>query len=149
MSLTDEKYIATSTYRRSGEAVTTATWIVPLEGGRFGFWTSSATGKAKRLRNTPRVTVQPSDARGRVKDGSDPVDGSVVLVTSGPEFDEVQAKVKKKYGFQVPMSHLFNVIGHIGKGKFPYGDLVVLVTPATPATPATPPAPAAPPAPGS
>jgi PPOX class probable F420-dependent enzyme len=129
MALTDEKYIATSTYRKSGDAVTTATWIVPLEGGRFGFWTSSVSGKAKRLRNNPRVTVQPSDARGRVKAGTSAVEGTVALFTSGPEFDEVQAKVRKKYGFGVPMSKFFGMIGHIGKGKFPYGDVVVVVTP--------------------
>jgi hypothetical protein len=129
MTITDEKYIATSTFRRNGEAVTTPTWIVPLDGGRFGFWTSSAAGKAKRLRATPRVSVVPSDARGRVEDGATPVEGTVSLVTSGPEFDEVQSKVKAKYGFQVPMSRFFNVLGHIGKGKYPYGDVVVLVTP--------------------
>lgn len=135
MSLTDAKYIATSTYRKSGEAVTTATWIVPLDGGRFGFWTSSATGKVKRLRNAPRITVAPSDARGRVKGGAEAVEGTATLVTSGPDFDAVQSKVKAKYGFGVPMSRFFNVLGHIGKGKFPYGDMVVIVTPsATPLT---------------
>jgi hypothetical protein len=129
MSLTDEKYIAASTYRKSGEAVTTATWIVPLDEGRFGFWTSSATGKAKRLRTTPRITVAPSDARGRVKAGADAVEGTAILVTSGPDFDAVQMKVRAKYGFGVPMSRFFNVLGHIGKGKFPYGDVVVVVSP--------------------
>lgn len=128
-SIADERYVAVSTYRRSGEPVTTATWIVPLADGRFGFWTSSASGKAKRLRGTPRLTAVAGDARGRVKPAAEPVEGAVTLVTSGPEFDEVQSKVRKKYGFQVPMSRLFNTIGHIGKGRFPYGDVVVLVTP--------------------
>ena len=135
MSLTDEKYIAATTYRKSGEAVTTATWIVPLDDGRFGFWTSSATGKAKRLRNTPRITITPSDARGRTKSGAQPLEGTATLVTSGPDFDAVQSKVRAKYGFQVPMSRFFNVLGHIGRGTFPYADVVIVVTPSAPATP--------------
>ncbi len=133
MSLADEKYVAASTYRKTGEAVTTATWIVGLDGGGYAFWTSSATGKVKRLRNSPRITLQPSDTRGRVKAGSEPVEGTATLVTSGPEFDDVQAKVRAKYGIQVPITRFLNTLGHIGKGKFPYGDTVVLVTP-TPAS---------------
>jgi uncharacterized protein len=130
MSLADEKYIATSTYRKSGLAVTTTTWVVALDGGRFGFLTSSATGKTKRLRNSDRITVVPSDARGRVKPGAAAVEGTAVLVTSGPDFDAVHSRVRAKYGFAVPMSRFFNALSHLGRGKLPYGDVVVVVTPA-------------------
>ena len=51
-----------------------------------------------------------------------------MLVSSGPEFDAIQAKVKAKYGVMVPISRFFNTLGHIGKGKFPYGDLGVVIT---------------------
>ncbi len=53
MNLSDEKYIAATTYRKNGDPVTTPTWVVALDDDRIGFWTSSATGKAKRLRATP------------------------------------------------------------------------------------------------
>ena len=128
MSISDEKYISSTTYRKSGAAVSTPTWIVPLDGGRVGFWTSSRSGKYKRLRNNPSITIQPSDSRGRVKDGTGPVDGSVQLITSGADFDAIQNKVKAKYGFMVQMAKIFNTLGHIGKGKFPYGDVGVVVT---------------------
>jgi len=52
-----------------------------------------------------------------------------VLLTSGAEFDEVQKKIRAKYGFQVPITRLFNTLGHLGRGKFPYADTVVVVTP--------------------
>ncbi|HEV2885716.1 MAG TPA: PPOX class F420-dependent oxidoreductase [Jatrophihabitans sp.] len=128
MALTDEKYVSVTTYRKSGDAVSTATWIVALEGGRFGFWTSSRSGKYKRLRNNPAITVQPSDARGRVKSGSSPVAGTAELVSSGPDFDAIQRQVPAKYGVMVPVSKLGNRLGHIGKGKFPYGDVGVVIT---------------------
>jgi len=128
MTISDEKYVTTTTFRKSGTPVATPTWIVPLDGGRVGFWTSSRSGKYKRLRNDPRITLQPADARGRVKAGSQASTGTVQLVTSGADFDAIQQRVRAKYGVQVPMSKFFNTLGHIGKGKFPYGDVGVVVT---------------------
>jgi len=124
----DEKYVATTTFRKSGTAVPTATWIVPLEAGRVGFLTSSASGKYKRLRNNPRVTLQPSNIRGNVKVGTTPVEGTVRLVTSGPDFDAVQSKVRGKYGVMVSISKFFNTLGHLGRGPFSYADVGVIVT---------------------
>jgi PPOX class probable F420-dependent enzyme len=130
MTLGEEKYVSATTYRRSGDAVATVTWIVALDGGRFGFWTSSGSGKYKRLRNNPAITVQPSDARGRVKGGSSPVAGTAQVVTSGADFDAIQRLVRAKYGVQVPITRFLNAVAHIGKGKFPYGDVGVIITPA-------------------
>jgi uncharacterized protein len=108
--------------------VATPTWIVPLDQGRVGFWTSSAAGKAKRLRDDGRVTLHPCDSRGRVTGDGAPAAGNAALVTSGPDFDAIQAKVKAKYGVMVPVSGFFNVVGHPGKGTHPYGDLGVVIT---------------------
>jgi PPOX class probable F420-dependent enzyme len=128
MPLGDEKYVASTTYRKAGAAVPTATWIVPLDDGKVGFWTSSASGKYKRLLRNPRITLQPADSQGKVRAGTSPLDGTVELVTSGPEFDAVQRKVRAKYGFMVSLSRFFNILGHLGKGPFPYGDVAVVVT---------------------
>src|ERR1700712_5600811 len=125
MAVSDEKYVSVTTYRKSGAAVPTATWIVALEGDRLGFWTSSRSGKYKRLRNNPAITVQPSDARGRVKSDSSPVAGTAEVVTSGADFDAIQRQVRAKYGVMVPITRFLNGVGHIGKGKFPYGDVGV------------------------
>ncbi len=127
MAFTDEKYVSSTTFRKSGAAVPTPTWIVELDGGRVGFWTSSASGKYKRLRNNPKITLQPSDSRGKVRAGTAPVGGIVELLTSGPQWDAVQGKVRAKYGFWVSMSRFMNTVGHLGK-KFPYGDVAVVIT---------------------
>jgi uncharacterized protein len=131
MAISDEKYVATTTFRKTGAGVATPTWIVPLSEGRVGFWTSSGSGKYKRLRRDPRITLQPSDARGRVKPGTSAVEGTVSLETSGAEFDSIQSQVRQKYGFGVTMSRVFNTLGHLGK-KFPYGDVGVVITLAPP-----------------
>ena len=127
MGIADEKYIAFTTYRKSGEAVTTPVWVNRVSDGRIGFWTAMGSGKTKRLHNNPRVTVQASDARGRAKAGSTPIQGTAEMVRSGPLFDEVQASGKKKYGLMVTISrNLGKLMGQRKSGQT-YADTVVLV----------------------
>ncbi|RJO77565.1 PPOX class F420-dependent oxidoreductase [Nocardia panacis] len=126
--LDDAKTILTTTYRRSGEPVSTPTWMTPLAANTLGFWTSSASGKAKRLRRDSRVVVQPCNQRGVPRPGATAVQGTAQLFTSGPVFDRVQAAIKAKYGVQVPISKFFNWVGHLLRGGAPYGDIVVVVT---------------------
>ena len=131
MTISDEKNVVSTTYRTSGAAVPTQTWICALDGSRVGFWTSSASGKYKRLRNNPRITLQPSDARGRLKTGSSPVEGTAELVTAGADFDAIQSRIRAKYGLMVPITRFFNLVGN--RGKFPYGDIGVVITVGDPA----------------
>jgi len=128
MALADEKYILLTTFKRDGKAVASPVWSVSLDEGKLGFWTSSGSGKAKRLAHTAKVTVQPCDARGRLKAGSEPVDATAVVVT-GAELDTIRVKVKAKYGFMTKLTKLFNTIGGFVKRKrIPYGDVGVVIT---------------------
>ena len=128
MGLADAKYIAFTTYKRDGSAVTTPVWIVDLDDGKVGFYTSSGSGKAKRLKNNPKIVAQPSDARGKVKDGTSPVTGTAVVV-DGAERDAVYAKVVAKYGFMTKLTRLLAKIGGFVKRKqIPYADRGVIVT---------------------
>ena len=127
MAIGDEKHVASTTYRKSGAAVATPTWIVALDGGRLGFWTSSDSGKYKRLRNNPRIVLQPSDARGRVKAGSQPTEGTAQLVTEGADFDAIQRGIRAKYGAMTHLTKFLNTLGHLGR-KFHYGDVGVVIT---------------------
>lgn len=128
MSLADEKYIALTTYRKNGEAVTTPVWVNPVSDGRIGFWTSMGSGKTKRMKNNALVSVQASDARGRAKKGSHPITGTAEMIQSGPLFDEVQAKGKKKYGVMVTISRVMGQIGGQRKAGQSYADTVVLIS---------------------
>lgn len=121
------KYIAFTTYRRSGEAVTSPVWVVPVSGGRVGFWTAMGTGKTKRLAHTARVVVQPSDARGRVAEGTSAREGTAEMVRSGGFFDEVHAKVRDKYGAMTTVTRLLAKVGPQGRKGLSYADTVVLV----------------------
>jgi len=127
MALADEKYMSFTTFRKSGQPVSTPTWVVPVSDGRVGFWTAMGSGKTKRLKNNPQVTMQPSDVRGRVKEGTAVQSGTAEMVQSGRLFDEVQAKVREKYGFMTKLSKVFGKVGGMNRKGLTYADTVVLI----------------------
>jgi uncharacterized protein len=128
MALSDEKYIRVTTFKKDGSEVSTPTWVVALDDGKLGFYTSSTSGKAKRLKNNPRVIVQPSDGRGRPKPGTSPLSGSAVVV-SGAERDAIYAKVVAKYGFMTKVTRFLAKVGGFVKRKNqPYANRGVVVT---------------------
>jgi hypothetical protein len=128
MALSDEKYIQVTTFKRDGTAVSTPTWVVAHDDGKIGFYTSSTSGKAKRLRNDSNVVVQPSDSRGRAKPHTTPLEGTAVVVT-GPERDAIYDKVVAKYGFMTKVTRVLAKIGGVLKRKQqPYADCAVIIT---------------------
>lgn len=127
-TISREKYVSVATFRKNGEAVATPIWFVPLDSSQVGLLTSSASGKAKRLRNNPNVTLQPSDVKGRAKASTTPLTGTVELVSSGPGFEEITSKIRAKYGLMVPIMRLMDGVRHLGKGPFPYADTGVVIT---------------------
>ena len=131
MALADERYMLLTTFRRDGTPVATPVWVTPYGEDSVAFWTSSGSGKAKRLAHTERVTVQPSDGRGRVKSGTEPV-AATARVVSGEELEAIRKGVIAKYGFQTKVTKVLATIVGTAKGKrMPYGDRGVIVTPAT------------------
>ncbi len=126
-TLADEKYVVLTTFRRDGTPVKTPVWVVDLGEGRLGFWTSSGSGKAKRLAHTDRVTVQASDGRGKPKPGSEPVEATARLVMGAP-LELIGRKVVAKYGFMTKVTKVLGTIGEIVKRKrIPYGDRGVVI----------------------
>jgi uncharacterized protein len=126
--IADEKYMSCTTYKKDGTPVASPVWVVALDDGKIGFYTSSASGKAKRLKNNPNVIVQPSDARGRVKPGTSPLHGTARVV-DGLERDMVYARVVDKYGFMTKLTRfLAKLGGWIKRKPRPYADRGVIVT---------------------
>jgi len=131
VALGDEKYLLLTTFWRDGTPVETPVWAVRLDDERIGFWTSSGSGKAKRLAHTARVTVTPCDARGRVRAGAAAVEATARVV-SGEELEAIHKRVIAKYGFQTKITKVLGTIWGMLKGKrIPYGDRGVIVTPAS------------------
>jgi PPOX class probable F420-dependent enzyme len=123
-----EKYMLFTSYKRDGTAVATPVWLVELDAATLGFYTSSGSGKAKRLAHTSRVTVQPCNSRGVTKPGTSPIEATARVV-EGAEYEQVHAKVVAKYGVMTKFTKLLGTLGGIVKGKrIPYGDRAVVVS---------------------
>ena len=128
MAWADEKYILFTTFRRDGTPVSTPVWIVPIDDTTFGFWTSSGSGKAKRLAHTSRVTIQPCNGRGTVRSGTHPVEATAQLVT-GEQLRTIRTKIVSKYGVMTKVAKLMgSLIGAIRGKRIPYGDRGVVVS---------------------
>lgn len=109
-----------TTYRRDGTPVATPVWIAPLPDGRAGFTTGADSGKVKRLRNNPEVSLVECDLRGRVAAGSAGVAATAELV-EGDAYEAVADAVRAKYGIQYRLLELRDrakqAIGRPGPGE--------------------------------
>lgn len=99
------RYVSLTTFRRSGEGVSTAVWVAP-HGDGLVVMTGGSTGKAKRLRREPRVELRECSMRGRVRDGAPVVHGRVELVTGEAEQQPLLGALHAKYGVQFRLAAL-------------------------------------------
>ena len=60
-----QKYISLTTFRKTGDGVSTPVWFGE-ENGRLYVMTRSDMGKTKRIRNNPQVRIAPCTIRGKV-----------------------------------------------------------------------------------
>jgi uncharacterized protein len=63
--ITNQKYISLKTFRKNGLGVATPVWFGE-DGDKLYVMTRGDMGKAKRIRNNPKVTVAPCTIRGNV-----------------------------------------------------------------------------------
>jgi PPOX class probable F420-dependent enzyme len=64
-ALGDAKFVALTTFRRSGVGVPTTVWV-GRDGDSLVVTTPSGSGKVKRVRHDERIELQPSSRRGTV-----------------------------------------------------------------------------------
>ncbi len=102
MAISDEKYVLLTTFRKSGEAVATPVWIAPLPDGGAGFTTESKAGKVKRIRATPRVTLQPCSVSGKVTPDSAVVEATA-SVRDGADARPIHKAIRRKYPVMVSL----------------------------------------------
>jgi PPOX class probable F420-dependent enzyme len=98
-ALADHEFALLTTYRRSGEAVSTAMWFA-LDGDRVVMSTPAGAGKLKRLRHTSRVQIQPCSRRGAPLSGIEAIPGVARIVTDVAERRGVEAALAGRYGMQ-------------------------------------------------
>lgn len=92
-----QRYISITTYRRDGSPVATPVWVTG-SGGRLYVWTGARTGKARRIRANPQVTLAPCTARGNPTGPAVPATADVVALADRPE---IWPLFLAKYGLQL------------------------------------------------
>ena len=99
--LASAKYVALTTFRRTGAPVVTPVWFAPSLDERelFVVITVDETGKTKRLAHTGTVELQACDMRGKVAPGSPIFRGAARVVRDAEGIASVRRAVVAKYGF--------------------------------------------------
>jgi len=99
------RYLALATFRKSGAEVATPVWFAAA-GGTLYVCSAGDAGKVKRLRQSSRARVAPSDARGRVQGAWR--DATARLVTEPAAIERAHAALRAKYGWQMWLTDLFS-----------------------------------------
>lgn len=120
-ALAGERYVLVTTFRRDGTPVPTAVWAV-ADGDALAIWTVTTSGKVKRIRNNPEVTVAPCDLRGKPR-------GEAVRaraeVLSPQNTDRVRDLLRKKYGLQARLTLLGSRLRRGDEGTIAIGITLV------------------------
>jgi PPOX class probable F420-dependent enzyme len=101
-TLGDEEFLSLTTFRRSGERVSTPMWVA-RDGDALLMFTPTTSGKVKRLRNDPRVELRPCDRFGRVRDGVEAVAGVAEVLTDEASLERATGLLREKYGLAYPV----------------------------------------------
>lgn len=92
-TLAKEPFINVTTFKRDGTAVATPVWCAGNNGSLLVF-TEADSGKVKRIRHDPHVTVAPCSFRGTPRGPAVEADATVNHGT-----EEAEALLARKYGW--------------------------------------------------
>jgi PPOX class probable F420-dependent enzyme len=115
-SIADERFVSLTTFRMSGEGVSTPVWIA-RDGEALIVTTPDGTGKVKRLRNNDRVELRPSDRMGKVKDTAPTVSGRAEIVDTDDARTSQQRIFLAKYRLEYRIFMFIERLGKKGQKK--------------------------------
>ena len=96
-----EQCIALTTFRKTGQAVTTRVMFAQSLGTIY-VGTRTDAGKLKRLRRSGRVTLAPCTYSGKVTGAV--IAGKARILTEPGECTAASTALAKKYGFMLPLT---------------------------------------------
>lgn len=102
--LEGHKYVSLTTFRKSGEAVSTPVWFALFE-DKVYITTDPASGKMKRIRNNSRVLLTPCYPWGKTRGRS--VEGIAHPLEPGTAPQDATQAFARKYRLELGVIHLF------------------------------------------
>jgi PPOX class probable F420-dependent enzyme len=117
------KYVSLTSFKRDGEGVATPVWFVQ-EGGSLFVGTDADSGKVKRIRGNPSVTVTECSASGRLRGEPVPARAELLPKRETKRIDELIArKYRLDIVFVLP---IYRAVQWIRRGGGAAGDPAVL-----------------------
>ncbi|QRP44166.1 PPOX class F420-dependent oxidoreductase [Amycolatopsis sp. FDAARGOS 1241] len=92
--LAAEKYVVLTTFRRDGRAVPTPVWFA-RDGEELVVSSERKAGKVKRIRNSARVQLQPSNFRGRTHG---PTATGTARLLDDAASERIRTAIARQYG---------------------------------------------------
>ena len=103
--LAGEQYLLLTTFRKSGEPVSTPVWA-GRDDDELTVWTERQAGKVKRIRNDRRVELTACDVRGKRTHGGTVSGTARVLDDAGSQ--RVRDSIARKYGLLARVTMFFS-----------------------------------------
>ncbi len=124
--LRKEQCIALTTFRKTGQAVTTPVWFA-IRLGIIYVETHSDAGKLKRLGHTARVTLAPCTYSGKITGSV--YEGIARILTESEESTEASAALAKKYGVMRSLYHFIRNARRMLQRKAKTGAVYIAIEP--------------------
>ena len=121
-----EQCIALTTFRKTGQAVTTPVWFAKSLGTIY-VETHGDAGKLKRLRHTARVTLAPCTFSGKVTGSVS--EGHARILTESQERMAASAALAKKYGRMRSLFHFVRNARRLLQRKAKAGVVYIAIDP--------------------
>ncbi len=118
--------IALTTFRRTGQGVTTPVWFASGPSAIY-VETHADAGKRKRLRHTAHVTLAPCDYSGKVTGPTS--EGTARIVTAPEECARAATALAKKYGALFGLFHFVRDARLFFERKVRTGSVYIAIEP--------------------
>lgn len=107
------RFVLLTTFRATGEPVPTPVWIVgdsSRPGGHLAILTNLDSGKVRRLRRDPTVTLIPCNPQGQTGTSARLVHGRAEVVTDPDVVSLVWTSVRRKYAVEHLVIRLLGLV---------------------------------------
>jgi PPOX class probable F420-dependent enzyme len=121
-----EQFIALTTFRKTGQAVTTPVWFAQSLGTIY-VAVHTDTGKLKRLRRSGQVTIAPCTFSGKITGAV--IAGKARILTEPEECTAALTALAKKYSFMRPIFYFVINAQRLLQRKAKVEDVYIAIEP--------------------
>ncbi len=119
-----QQYMSLATYRKTGETVPTPVWFARVD-DKLYVYTGARSGKVKRIRHNPAVTVAPCTMSGTV---TGPAQEACARIMGDDEGHIAREAIDRKYGLQLRLLGALDIIAGLFRRRASVGPAYLEIT---------------------